>query len=47
MTRTIICLLTILLIMGIVGWYEYRYAQQEARHEQVIGNYKLCINSIF
>ena len=40
MTRTIICIIILLLIMGIVGRYEYRYAQQQARHEQVIKSYE-------
>ena len=46
MTRTIICLTILLLIMGIVGRYEYRYAQQQARHEQVVGSYERRLDSM-
>ena len=46
MTRTIIYLFVILILMGIVGRYEYRYAQQQARHEQVIGSYEHRIDKI-
>ena len=35
MTRTIICLLTILLVMGIVGRYEYRYTQQDLERSHI------------
>ena len=40
MTRTIIYLFAILLIMGIVGRYEYRYTQQdlERSHITIIGS---------
>ena len=46
MTRTIICITILLLIMGIVGRYEYRYAQQDARHEQLIGSYERRLDRV-
>ena len=35
MTRTIIYLFAILLIMGIVGRYEYRYMQQDLERSHI------------
>ena len=46
MTRTIICLLTILLIIGVVGRYEYRYAQQQTRHEQIVNIYESRLDMV-
>ena len=46
MTRTIICIAILLLIMGIVGRYEYQYAQQQARHEQVVKSYERHLDRV-
>ena len=46
MTRTIICLLTILLIIGVVGRYEYRYTQQQTRHEQIVNIYESRLDMV-
>ena len=32
--------------MGIVGRYEYRYAQQDARHEQLIDSYERRLDQV-
>ena len=46
MRWAIIAVILILLLMGIVGRYEYRYAQQQARHEQVIKSYERRLDRV-